>query len=178
MTVDKHVFCVRCGYDLFGLKARVCPECGKTFSLFDPASYTVDKKQSIWIQVLSLLTTLWIGCLLGGLVPLVMMPEMPRTPRDWTVIVLSCLLFGTSAFLLRHFRIRSSLHLCLAGIVAEFCIVCVLGQIELLGLRLFGEKTIVAATCCITIPWLLGAVAGIVVSQCRHRRDGREKDQL
>lgn len=34
-TVRGHLHCRRCGYDLCGLAARRCPECGQAFDLLE-----------------------------------------------------------------------------------------------------------------------------------------------
>ena len=39
LKVDKQKYCRKCGYNLFGLRSGICPECGRRFDSGNPATY-------------------------------------------------------------------------------------------------------------------------------------------
>ena len=49
----RHPFCLQCGYDLFGLEAGACPECGRRFDPTDPSSYRFAPRQRVRSLVLA-----------------------------------------------------------------------------------------------------------------------------
>ncbi len=52
------MYCLKCGYNLFGLPRHVCPECGNAFNPDDDSTYQVSIKRRKYIPF-------WMPCVLA-----------------------------------------------------------------------------------------------------------------
>jgi len=53
MTPTSHPLCRKCEYDLHGLAAGICPECGARFDPNDAATYRIRKRRRFWKPLLA-----------------------------------------------------------------------------------------------------------------------------
>jgi len=165
MTVDRHIYCAHCGYDLFGLKTHVCPECGTQFSPLDPGSYRLSPaRETLGTQLLSLSLTLLMGFLLGCFVTFMMLPPPSRLSGAVTSVFL---IVGVLAFILHYSGFRSTLDMCLAAFACEAWVIGVVAPTRFLGGRLMDAGDIVVTAACTVVPWVLGMGVSLAIKQAR-----------
>jgi len=163
MTVNQHIHCTTCGYDLYGLEEHICPECGTAFAPEELATHLnspCSGENTRWWAVVFAFMVMVGSVLLGRYIPRVYPSLDSSIALFWTIP--ACIgFFGFALCFLRIIRLREMLF---AIIPAEALILLLAGSARIRGshtpwIDLFVELS-VYLNIALVVPWLIGAVLG------------------